>query len=197
MLTAVWAAVIVAVAFWAIGVSVAVYVMLRAGRLMSETAAAVAGLRERGDLLIERANATLDRAAEQVTKTEAITESMAGVTATMTELGGRLTALAPAARTLSEGLSGPLTWAAALAYGVSRALGLRRAARPEALRWRSARTGARHPARDARLRPGWRGAALTGGRPGPRGRGAALAGGRSGSRGRGAALAGRGDGTSA
>jgi hypothetical protein len=176
MLTAVWAAVIVAVAFWAIGVSVAVYVMLKAGRLMSETSATVAGLRERGDLLIERANATLDRAGEQVTKTEAITESMEGVTATMTELGGRLTALAPAARTLSESLRGPLTWAAALVYGVSRALGLRRAARPGVLRWRSAGSGGGHPARDARLRPGRRGVALTGERTGPRGRGAALTG---------------------
>jgi hypothetical protein len=175
MLTAVWVAVIVAAAFWAIGVSVAVCVMLKAGRLMSETSAAVARLRERGDLLIDRANATLDRAGEQVTRTEAITESMAGVTATMTELGGRLATLAPAARTISEGLSGPVTWAAALVYGVTRALGLRRAARPAILRWRSAGPGARHPAGSAALRPGRRRAALPGGGPGPRGRGAALA----------------------
>src|SRR5947208_2959954 len=63
MLTAVWAAVVAAAAAFVVGIGVAVYVMLKAARLMSETSAAVAGLRERGDLLIERANAAIDRAA--------------------------------------------------------------------------------------------------------------------------------------
>jgi hypothetical protein len=96
---------------------------------------------------------------------------MEGVTATMSELGGRLAALAPAARTVADGIGGPLTWVAALVYGVGRALGLRRAARPWALRRRAVRP----PAGDARLRPGWRGVALTGERPGSRRRGKAPA----------------------
>jgi hypothetical protein len=171
MLTAVWAAVIMAAAFWAVGVSVAVYVMLKAGRLMSETSAAVAGLRERGDLLIERANTAIDRAGEQVTRPETLTDSLDGVTATMTELGGRLSALAPAARTLADGLGAPLTWLAALVYGISRALGLRSTPRPGNLRGRAG-----SPARAARLR-GTGGAARDAGRPliEPRSR-AALAG---------------------
>ena len=62
MVTAVQAAVVAAAAAWVIGVGVAVYLMLKAARLVSETSTTVAGLRERGDLLIERANATIDRA---------------------------------------------------------------------------------------------------------------------------------------
>ena len=62
MLTAVQAAVVAAAAAWVIGVGVAVYVMLKAARVMSDTATAVTGLRESGDVLIARANAAIDRA---------------------------------------------------------------------------------------------------------------------------------------
>jgi hypothetical protein len=103
---------------------VAVYVMLKAARLMSETSAAVAGLRERGDLLIERANATIDQAGEQIARTGTVTASMAGVTAAMAELGGQVAAVAPALPAAGA-TSGPLAWAAALAYGVRWALGNR------------------------------------------------------------------------
>jgi hypothetical protein len=122
MLTAVWAAVVAFV----IGVGVAVYVMLKAARLMSETSAAVAGLRERSDLLINRANAAIDQAGEQIARTETVTASMAGVTAAMAQMSGQLTATAPALPAPAEGPGGPLTWAAALVYGVRWALGARR-----------------------------------------------------------------------
>ena len=103
MLTAVWVAVVAAAAAFVAGVGVAVYVMLKAARLMSETSAAVAGLRERGDLLIERANAAIDQAGEQIARTETVTASMEGVTAAMAELGGQFTALAPALPAAAEG----------------------------------------------------------------------------------------------
>jgi hypothetical protein len=141
MVTAVQAAAVAAAAAWVIGVGVAVYVMLKAARLMSQTSTTVSGLRERGDLLIERANAAIDRAGEQITRTEAVTASIEGVTATMSELDGHLTALAPppASRTSTPGRT--LTWAAALVYGVRWALGTRRTARPgtaaQASRWAS------------------------------------------------------------
>jgi hypothetical protein len=122
MLTAVW----VAVVAFVIGVGVAVYVMLKAARLMSETSAAVAGLRERGDLLIDRANAAIDQADEQIARTETVTTSMEGVTAAMAQMSGQLTATAPALPAPAEGTGGPLTWAAALVYGVRWALGARR-----------------------------------------------------------------------
>ena len=128
MLTAVWAAVVAFV----VGVGVAVYVMLKAARLMSETSAAVAGLRERGDLLIERANAAIDQAGEQIARTETVTASMEGITAAMAQMSGHRTATAPALPAPSEDTSGPLTWAAALVYGVRWAVGARRPGRATA-----------------------------------------------------------------
>src|SRR5215471_13412960 len=103
MLNAVWVAVIVAAAFWVVGVCAAVYVMAKAARLMSQTTDAVASLRERQESLIERAGATIDRTNEQLVKTDAITASMDEVTANMAELTGRMTALAPLARVIAGG----------------------------------------------------------------------------------------------
>lgn len=127
MLNAVWVAVIVAAAFWVVGVCAAVYLMVRAARLVSEATSAVSGLRERQELLIERANATIDRAGEQLAGTEAITASMDEVTANMAELSGRVAALAPLARMIASSAGSPLARVAALTYGVNRALWMRRA----------------------------------------------------------------------
>ena len=162
MLTAVQAAVVAAAAAWVIGVGVAVYVMLKAARVMSDTATAVTGLRESGDVLIERANAAIDRAGEQIAKTEAVTASMAGVTATMSELDGHLTALSPAAAGGASATGGasaagkPLTWAAALVFGIRWAVGMRRGGRPGTVPQASRRAGP-WPGREAGRR-----AALTG-----------------------------------
>src|SRR5256886_17691073 len=109
MLTAVW----VAVVAFVVGVGVAVYVMLKAARLMSETSAAVAGLRERGDLLIERANAAIDQAGEQIARTETVTASMEGVTAAMAQMTRHLTATAPALPAPGESATRAPTWAPA------------------------------------------------------------------------------------
>jgi hypothetical protein len=124
MLTAVWVAVVAAAAAFVAGAGVAIYVMLKAARLMSETSAAVAGLRDRGDLLIERANATIDQAGEQIARTGTVTASMEGVTAAMAELGGQFTAVAPALPAAGA-TGGPLAWAGALVYGVRWAVGNR------------------------------------------------------------------------
>jgi len=145
MVTAVQAAVVAAAAAWVIGVGVAVYVMLKAARLMSETSTTAAGLRERGDLLIERANAVIDRAGEQITRTEAVTASIEGVTATMSELDGRRTAVAPAATTEAFAPGRPLTWAAALVYGIRWALGAGRAEREGTPRPGAPRPGTTRP----------------------------------------------------
>jgi hypothetical protein len=167
MVTAVW----VAVVAFVIGVGVAVYVMLKAARLMTERSAAIASLREREDLLIERASATIDRAGEQIARTETITASVDGVTASMediaasmAELRGRMTALAPAAPTGHGNTSGALTWTAALAYGLVRALGLRWAAQYRFIRSPRAQEAVARPARPAAV-TGRRPAAVTGSRP--------------------------------
>jgi hypothetical protein len=161
MLNAVWVAVIVAAAFWVAGVCAAIYLMVKAARLVSQTTAAVASLSERQDVLIERANATIDRASEQLVKTEAITASMDEVTANMAELTGRVTALAPLARVIGASAGSPMAKVAALAYGMNRALWIR---------W-SAGRGSGGGARPATARvlprgpaPGWRRPALNGGR---------------------------------
>ena len=146
MLNAVWVAVIVAVAFWAAGVSVAVYLMLKAGRLMTQTSAAISGLAGRQDQLIDRANATIDRAGEQLAATSAITASMDEVTANMAELTGRVASLAPLARVLSGTPGSAMAKAMALGYGVTRALWLRLPAAPAPPR------GQRAAAGDARAR---------------------------------------------
>jgi hypothetical protein len=128
MLNAVWVAVIIAAAFWVVAVCAAVYLMVKAARLISQTTATVASLSERQDVLIERANATIDRASEQLVRTDAITASMNEVTANMAELTGRVTALAPLARVIAASAGSPVAKAAALAYGVNRALWMRRPA---------------------------------------------------------------------
>jgi uncharacterized protein YoxC len=134
MLTAVWVAIVVAVAFWAIAVCVGVYVMLRAARLINQSTAVVTGLRQRSEALMDEAEAVTRRANEQVTRTEAIASSMDEVTTSMAELNGRITGLAPAARSLAEGAGLPLTRIAAFVYGVARALGMRRSGGPRAVR---------------------------------------------------------------
>jgi ABC-type transporter Mla subunit MlaD len=132
ILNVVWVAVIVAVAFWAAGVSAAIYVMVRAARLIGVTTTAVTSLREQSGQLMEQASAAVQRADEQAARTEAITASMEDVTSAMAELGDRLSALAPAARTVADGIGAPLARAAAVVYGVNRALRMRRASRPQA-----------------------------------------------------------------
>ena len=148
MLTAVWVAVVAAAAAFIVGVAVAIYVMLKAARLMTESSATLASLREREDVLIERASTAIDQVGEQIAMTETITASMDDVTAGMAELRGRLNALAPAATPSTDGSRTALTWGAALVYGVTRALGLRWAAQFKS-RSNPAQgsPGSRHPAR--------------------------------------------------
>jgi hypothetical protein len=124
MMTAVWVAVVAAAAAFAVGVGVAVYVMLKAARLMTQRSAALAGLQQREDLLIGQASAAIDRVGEQIAMTEAITATMDDVTASVAELRGRITALAPAPPAGPRS-TGAATWAAALGYGVARAVGKR------------------------------------------------------------------------
>src|SRR5579859_6086281 len=127
MMTAALVAVVAAAAAFVVGVGVAVYAMLKAARLMTQSSAALAGLQQREDLLIDQASAAIDRVGEQIAMTESITATMDDVTASVAELRGRITALAPAVPA-GPASTGAATWAAALAYGVARALGLRWAA---------------------------------------------------------------------
>jgi hypothetical protein len=126
-------AALIAAVFWALLVCVGVVVLLRLSRLVSESTALVAEMRERGDALNQRAQAAVDgaqaavdRASKQLDRTESVTASMDELGAGMAELAGQVTALAGLGRTIADG---PVARTAALAYGVRHAVGLRRAAR--------------------------------------------------------------------
>jgi len=154
MLTAVWVAVVAAAAAFVAGVAVAIYVMLKAAGLMTESSATLASLREREDLVIERASTAIDRVGEQIAMTETITASMDDVTASMAELRGRMTALTPAPLAGADGSRGALTWSAALVYGLARALRLRWAAQrsPRPRHPAQRLPGPHHPAQDRFIR---------------------------------------------
>jgi len=126
-------AALIAAVFWALLVCVGVFVLFRLGRLLSESSLLVADLRERGNVLLQRAEvavggaqAAVDRAGQQLDRTESLTASMDDLEAGMTELAGQVTALAGLGRTIA---SGPVGRAGALAYGVRHAVSLRRTGR--------------------------------------------------------------------
>jgi len=124
------AAALIAAVFWAVLVSVGVFVLFRLGRLLSESSKLVADLRQRGDVLLTRAQAAVDgaqaavdRAGSQLDRTESVTASMDELSAGMAELAGQVTALAGLGRAIA---GGPVGRVGALAYGVRHAVRLRR-----------------------------------------------------------------------
>jgi hypothetical protein len=119
-------AALIAAGFFAVLACVAMFVLLRLARLMSAVTGMVTEYRERADLLIEQAQAAVDRTNEQLVRTDAITASMDQVTANMAELTGHVSALAGLARGISAAVSAPLTGLSAFAFGVRRAVLVRR-----------------------------------------------------------------------
>jgi hypothetical protein len=116
---------LIAAGFFAVGVCVAVYVLIRLARLISAATSALSDYRDRADLLIDRAQAAVDRAGEQLARTDTITASMDEVTANMAELSAHVSSMAGLARAISGGFGAPLLRISALAYGLRRATGLR------------------------------------------------------------------------
>jgi Bacterial protein of unknown function (DUF948) len=126
-------AALIAAVFWALLVCVGIFVLVRLGRLLSESSLLVADLRERSDVLLQRAQtavdgaqAAVDRAGQQLDRTETVTASMDELQAGMTELAGQVTALAGVGHAIA---AGPVGRAGALAYGVRHAVNLRRTGR--------------------------------------------------------------------
>ena len=124
------AAALIAAVFWALLVSVGVFVLFRLGRLLGESSRLVADLRERSDTLLQRAQTAVDgaqdavdRANTQLNRTETVTASMDELGAGMAELAGQVTALAGLGRAIA---GGPVGRMGALAYGVRHAVSLRR-----------------------------------------------------------------------
>ena len=95
------AAALIAAVFWALLVSVGVFVLFRLGRLLSESSKLVADVREQTGTLLQQAHkavdgaqVAVDRASTQLDRTEAVAASMNDLDAGMAELAGQLTALA-------------------------------------------------------------------------------------------------------
>jgi hypothetical protein len=123
-------AALIAAVFWALLVCAGVFVLFRLGRFLSESSRLVADVRERGDVLLDRAQtavdgaqAAVDRAGRQLDRTESVTASMDELGAGMNELAGQVTALAGLGRTIARG---PLGRAGAVVYGIRHAVSLRR-----------------------------------------------------------------------
>ena len=143
------AAALIAAVFWALLVSVGVFVLFRLGRLMGESTRLIADLRERGDVLLQRAQAAVDgaqgavdRASRQLDRSESVTASMDELGTGMAELAGQVTALAGLGRAIAGGPVGRVG-----------ALGLRRPPRRRPAPGRPPRRGRPHAARPRREPP--------------------------------------------
>ncbi len=122
-------AALIAAGFFAVGVGVGVFVLFRLARLISHANRILTDYGDRASTLIGHAQAAVERTNEQLARTDSITASMDEVTANMAELSGHVSALAGLARGISVGLGAPLMRLSALAFGVRRAVALRRPAR--------------------------------------------------------------------
>jgi hypothetical protein len=130
-------AALIAAVFWALLVCAGVFVLFRLGRFLAESSRLVADVRERGDVLLDRAQtavdgaqAAVDRAGRQLDRTESVTASMDELGAGMNELAGQVTALAGLGRMIAHG---PVGRAGAVVYGIKHAVSLRRSGTRRAL----------------------------------------------------------------
>jgi len=124
------AALIAAVSF-AVLAGAGVYLAVRFTRVLGDAATLVRDTRSDQQALFARANTAVDRANAQLDLTEAATASVGELGTAMTELAGQASALAAVGRTVAGAVvGGPLGRAAAVAYGVRHAVGVRTGARP-------------------------------------------------------------------
>ena len=129
------AALVAAVSF-AVLACAGVYLAVRFTRLLGDAATLVRETQASQQELFTRASAAVERANASLDKADVVTASMDELGASITELSGQAAALAGIGRTVGGAvIGGPLGRAAAVAYGVRHAVGLRRgtAARRNAL----------------------------------------------------------------
>jgi hypothetical protein len=108
-----------------------VYLAIRFTKVLGDAAALVRETRADQQALFNRANAAVDRASAQLDRTEAATAAVADLGDSMTELAGQASALAGIGKSVAGAVvGGPLGRAAAVAYGVRHAVGLRRGTVP-------------------------------------------------------------------
>jgi hypothetical protein len=122
-------AALIAAGFFAAGMCALVFVLLRLAGLISRANRILTDYSGQASALTEQAQSAVRRANEQLVRTDSITASMDEVTANMADLSGHVSALAGLARGISVGLGAPLLRLSAFAFGVRRAVALRRPAR--------------------------------------------------------------------
>jgi hypothetical protein len=144
-------AALIAAGCFAVVAGAAVYLLVKLARLASAATQLMAEYRGRADQLIDRAQAAVDRTNDQLARTDAVTASMGQVTTSMAELSAGVSALASLAGAVPAALGVPVTRLAALAYGISRAIAIRRGG-----------PGTARSLGTATLRPGRAAPALTG-----------------------------------
>ncbi len=106
-------AALIAAFFFAVGVCVAVYVLVRLARLITLATGVLTGYQDATRTLLQRAQATVDRADEQLARTHALSESVEAVSASMTDLSEQVSAVAGSARLVASGLGAPVLRVAA------------------------------------------------------------------------------------
>ncbi|HWG02763.1 MAG TPA: DUF948 domain-containing protein [Trebonia sp.] len=127
------AALIAAVSFAVLALT-AVYVAVRLTGVLGAATALVRDTRTGQETLLARAHAAVDRASAHLDRTEAVSASMDELGTGMEELAGQVNALAGFGKTMAGAVvTGPVGKAAAVAYGVRHAVGLRRGSRHRTL----------------------------------------------------------------
>lgn len=127
------AAMIAAVSFAVLALT-AVYVAARMSGLFRAATSMIRQTSEGHESVLARVNAAVDRTNAQLDRTEAVTGSMDKLGDGMTELAGQVNAMADFGKTLAGSVvGGPVGKAAAVAYGVRHAVGLRRGSRRRTL----------------------------------------------------------------
>ncbi|MFB4319392.1 DUF948 domain-containing protein [Actinomadura sp. 21ATH] len=101
--------------FWAVLVAFLALTLLKLARLLKEASEFVSDLGDRAGPLMEDMTRTVNRANEQLGRTDVITKQVAGVTQNVSAVTTVMTSV----------VGGPLVKAAAFSYGVRKALGNR------------------------------------------------------------------------
>ena len=124
------AALIAAVSFAVLALRRGATLAVRFTKILGDAATLVRETRADQQALFTRANAAVDRANAQLDRTESVAASMDELGSGVAELAGQVSALAGMGRALA---AGPVGRAAAVAYGVRHAVGLRRGSRRRTL----------------------------------------------------------------
>ena len=120
-------AALIAAASFAVLACAGVYLSIRFTRVLGDAATLVRETRTSQQALFAKANAAVDRANAQLDITEAATNAVGELGDSMVELAGQANALAGIGRTVAGAVvGGPMGRAAAVAYGIKHAVGLRR-----------------------------------------------------------------------